>query len=309
MADKQSMNHVAIRTEGLTKTYKGKKGRKVEALKDLNLEVKRGEVFGLLGPNGAGKSTTIKLLMGLIFPDSGSFYLNGIDGRKTEARVSVGYLPENPAFYDYLTAEELLDFVGRNFGLHEKTIREKTEELLNLLDLKDARTRPIRTFSKGMVQRLGLAQCLIHDPELLILDEPMSGLDPIGRILVKDIIMDLKKQGKTVFMSTHILNDLEVLCDRVGIIVKGSLRTVVDISELMTKGIESYSLLFSSLSEESEKILEELGAIKKEGLRYIIDKDRLPEVLASMKEKGAEISLVEPVRKGLEDLFREFVEV
>jgi ABC-2 type transport system ATP-binding protein len=127
---------------------------------------------------------------------------------------------------------------------------KRTEELLDLLDLKDARTRPIRTFSKGMVQRLGLAQCLIHDPELLILDEPMSGLDPIGRILVKDIIMDLKKQGKTVFMSTHILNDLEVLCDRVGIIVKGSLRTVVDISELMTKGIESYSLLFSSLSEK-----------------------------------------------------------
>lgn len=308
-ADKKDMIDLAIKTEGLTKTFRGKGGKKVEALKELNLEVKRGEVFGLLGPNGAGKSTTIKLLMGLIFPDKGRFYLNGIEGTKTESRVSVGYLPENPAFYDYLTAEELLQFVGRNFGLPEKTIQERTEKLLNLLDLKDARTRPIRTFSKGMVQRLGLAQCLIHDPELFILDEPMSGLDPIGRILVKDIIMDLKKQGKTVFMSTHILNDLEILCDRVGIIVKGNLKTVVDISELMTKGIENYSILFSRLSEASERALEKLGAIKKEGLRYVVDKERLPDVLASMKEQGSEISLVEPVRKGLEDLFREFVEV
>lgn len=297
---------IAIKTEGLSKTFKTTKGKKVEALKGLNLEVFEGEVFGLLGPNGAGKSTTIKLLMGLIFPTKGTFMIKGMDGRDIRCRRFIGYLPENPSFYDYLTARELLAFVGRNFGLTEEIISSETDRLLRLLDLHDAKNRAIRSFSKGMVQRLGLAQALIHDPDILILDEPMSGLDPLGRILVKDLITDLKKQGKTVFMSTHILNDLEVLCDRVGIIVKGELKTVVNISELMTKGISGYTLLFNRLSEAMKDRLKSLGAREIDG-RYEIGRDKLPKVMAFLKEDESEINLIEPVRKGLEELFREMV--
>mgnify|MGYP001773795093 CR=1 FL=1 len=300
-------NRIAIKTENLSKTYRSGKTKRVEALKDLNLEVQEGEVFGFLGPNGAGKSTTIKLLMGLIFPTSGSFTIKGIDGRDRNCRRFVGYLPENPSFYDYLTAEELLAFVGRNFGMSEGAISSETERLLKLLDLYDARQRPIRSYSKGMVQRLGLAQALIHDPDILILDEPMSGLDPLGRILVKDLILDLKKQGKTIFMSTHILNDLEVLCDRVGIIVKGELRAVVDISELMIKGIGGYTLFFRGLSEKTKEVLKAFGAKEIDNLKYEIEKDKFPDLMASLKEVSSEVSLVEPLRKGLEELFREIV--
>lgn len=297
---------IAIKTEGLSKTFKTAKGKKVEALKGLDLEVREGEVFGFLGPNGAGKSTTIKLLMGLLFPTAGRFTIKGIDGKDINYRRFIGYLPENPSFYDYLTATELLAFVGKNFGMEEKKISSETERLLHLLDLYDARNRPIRSYSKGMVQRLGLAQALIHDPDILILDEPMSGLDPLGRILVKDLIIDLKKQGKTVFMSTHILNDLEVLCDRVGIIVKGELKAVVNISELMTKGIVGYTILFNRLTEDMKDRLRSLGAKEIDG-GYEISKDKLPEVMAFLKGDDSEINLIEPLRRGLEELFREMV--
>lgn len=297
---------IAIKTEGLSKTFKTPKGKKVEALKGLNLEVREGEVFGFLGPNGAGKSTTIKILMGLIFPTGGSFTIKGIDGKDIRYKNFIGYLPENPSFYDYLTADELLTFVGKNFGMEEKLILSEADKLLNLLDLYDARNRPIRSYSKGMVQRLGLAQALIHDPDILILDEPMSGLDPLGRILVKDLISDLKKRGKTVFMSTHILNDLEVLCDRVGIIVKGELKAVVNISELMTKGIVGYTILFNRLTEGMKDRLRSLGAKEIDG-RYEISKDKLPEVMAFLKGDDSEINLIEPLRRGLEELFREMV--
>lgn len=298
---------IAIKTEGLSKTFKTAKGKKVEALKNLNLEVSVGEVFGFLGPNGAGKSTTIKLLMGLISPTSGSFTIKGISGKDIRYRRFIGYLPENPSFYDYLTAEELLEFVGRNFGMEQELIRSESERLLKLLDLYDARNRAIRSYSKGMVQRLGIAQALIHNPDILILDEPMSGLDPLGRILVKDLIIDLKKKGKTIFMSTHILNDLEVLCDRVGIIVKGELKSIVNISELMTKGISSYVISFNKLSMEVSERLKSMGA--REIGRFIleIDKDKLSSVMGFLNDTDSEINLIEPVRKGLEELFREIV--
>lgn len=298
---------IAIKTEGLSKTFKTAKGKKVEALRNLNLEVSVGEVFGFLGPNGAGKSTTIKLLMGLIFPTNGSFTIKGIDGKDIRYRRFIGYLPENPSFYDYLTAEELLEFVGRNFGMEQNSIILESERLLKLLDLYDARNRAIRSYSKGMVQRLGIAQALIHNPDILILDEPMSGLDPLGRILVKDLIIDLKKKGKTIFMSTHILNDLEVLCDRVGIIVKGELKAVVDISDLMTKGIGGYTLIFGRLAEKTRDGLKSLGAREVEGLRFEINRDKLSEVMTLLKQGDSELSLIEPVRKGLEELFREMV--
>ncbi|HHN66095.1 MAG TPA: ABC transporter ATP-binding protein [Nitrospirae bacterium] len=298
----------AIKTENLGKTYRGKRGKRVEALKGLNLEVQKGEVFGFLGPNGAGKSTTIKLLMGLIFPSRGKFLINGIEGKDTGYKKFVGYLPENPSFYDYLTGEELLIFVGRNYEMPLKRLREKAGELLETLDLHDARKRPIRSYSKGMVQRIGLAQALIHDPEILILDEPMSGLDPLGRILVKELILKLKERGKTIFMSTHILNDIEVLCDRVGIIAKGSLKRVVKIEDLMTKGITGYTVIFNEISHEVKERIKELGAIETGRMSYTVSKENLIELVDIVKDdRETDINLIEPERKGLEELFKEVI--
>jgi len=216
-----------IRINGISKTFKeGLQGRKVQALDDLSLSVEKGEVFGFLGPNGAGKSTTIKTLMNLIFPDTGKATINGMDVGQPQARSCVGYLPENPYFYDYLTAEELLRFGGQAAGMSAASIRERSELLLGKVDLLSASRRQLRTYSKGMVQRAGLALALVHNPEVVILDEPMSGLDPVGRKMVGDLIVELKEQGKTVFFSSHILNDVERFCDRFGIIVGGLLRRV-----------------------------------------------------------------------------------
>ncbi len=300
--------NIAIKTENLTKIYKGKKGKEVQALRSLNLEIYEGEVFGFLGPNGAGKSTTIKLLMGLIFPDRGRFFINGIEGSDISYKKFIGYLPENPSFYDYLTGEELLNFVGRNFEMDTATIKKETERLLKLLDLNDARKRPIRSYSKGMVQRLGLAQALIHDPQILILDEPMSGLDPLGRILVKELILELKRKGKTIFMSTHILNDIEALCDRVGIIVKGELKTVVTIDDLLIKGITGYTVSFKQLSPKLAEELKPLGARETAKYVYFIPSEKLHQALAIINTQAdAMIQFIEPQRKTLEEVFKEIL--
>ncbi|NCP04398.1 MAG: ABC transporter ATP-binding protein, partial [Deltaproteobacteria bacterium] len=194
----------AIEINNLFKVFRGKKLARVEALKDLSLAIPKGEVFGFLGPNGAGKSTTIKTLMGLIRPTSGRVRLMGLDVTDARSRLLVGFLPENPAFYDFLSAREYLQFVGRTFKMEPALLKKRIEEVLERFDLVAAAKRPMRGYSKGMVQRLGLAQTLVHDPDLYILDEPMSGLDPLGRALVKDLIKELKQKGKTVFFSSHI---------------------------------------------------------------------------------------------------------
>jgi ABC-2 type transport system ATP-binding protein len=223
--------------EQVSKQFReGLRAKRVQALSDLSLSVEEGEVFGFLGPNGAGKSTTIKLLINLITPDSGRITILSRDVRDKETRLQVGFLPENPYFYDHLTAEELLWFGGRVAGMAPHVIRSRATDLLGRVDLAEAARRPLRTYSKGMVQRAGLALALIHDPKVVILDEPMSGLDPIGRKMVVDLIVDLKKNGKTVFFSSHILNDVERLCDRVGIIVKGRLRRVDPLASLLQEG-------------------------------------------------------------------------
>jgi len=226
-----------IRIEGISKEFKeGIGSKRVKAVEDLTLEVHKGEVFGFLGPNGAGKSTTIKILINLIYPDKGECRINGKDVRDRETRRHVGYLPENPFFYDYLTAEELLWFGGKASGMSSAAIKERTDQLLTKVNLQAARKRHLRTYSKGMVQRAGLALALVHDPEVAIFDEPMSGLDPIGRKMVGDLIMELKGQGKTVFFSSHILSDIERFCDRVGIIVGGKLRVVDRVDSLLSGG-------------------------------------------------------------------------
>lgn len=210
--------------------------KEVIALNGLTLQVDKGEVFGFLGPNGAGKSTTIKLLLNLIRPSSGILSIDGKQVSDTAARRLVGYLPENPYFYDHLSAKELLWFGGKSCNLDQKTIEHRTMKLLNDLDLMHAINRPLRSYSKGMVQRAGLALALIHDPQILILDEPMSGLDPMGRKKVFDLILNLKENGKTVFFSSHILNDIERLCDRAAILINGNLTRIIDVKRELPPG-------------------------------------------------------------------------
>ena len=283
----------ALDIQNLGKLFKGKKRQTVEALKGLTLSIEQGEVFGFLGPNGAGKSTAIKCLMGLIRPTSGTASIMGEAVGSEASRRHVGYLPENPAFYDYLTAEEYLQFVGRTFKLQESVLARRAEEILKQLELWDARKRPIRGYSKGMVQRVGLAQVLIHDPDVYILDEPMSGLDPIGRALVKEIILDLKKRGKCVFFSTHITDDVEKVCDRVGILLHGELKLVERVDTIMVQGVIGYQVRTKGAD----------GIV----VDHTVAKEQLDTFLAGQVAAGSEVMLVEPRRKNLEDLFLSLV--
>lgn len=299
------MNQAAIRIEDLSKTYRDKKHRRVIALSELNLEITSGEVFGFLGPNGAGKSTTIKSLMGLITPSSGQAFLAGVPIQRAEARKNVGYLPENPAFYDFLSAREYLAFVGSSFGMPKNEIASATDRVLELLQLYDAASRSIRTYSKGMVQRLGLAQTLLHDPDLYVFDEPMSGLDPLGRALVKDIIRDLKSRGKTVFFSSHITADVESVCDRVGIIVQGRLRTVQLVDELLRSGIQGYKVCVRGGQEILEKYTHR--RISEEVHEYEVTRHDFNRFSVQVANNGATVELVEPIRSDLEAFFLDIV--
>jgi ABC-2 type transport system ATP-binding protein len=283
----------AIEITGLSKQFTGKKRQKVEALKGLNLQIEQGEVFGFLGPNGAGKSTTIKCLMGLIKPTSGTATIMGEPIGSEASRARVGFLPENPAFYDSLTAEEYLQFVGRSFKMPEPLLISRSEETLKQLELWDARKRQIRSYSKGMVQRVGLAQVLIHDPAVYILDEPMSGLDPIGRALVKDIILDLKKRGRAVFFSTHITDDVEKVCDRVGVINKGQLQIVDRVDTILQKGVEGYTVLVTTSDGSREE-------------RFVEKADLQSFIEQTTRNKGL-INTIEPRRKDMETFFLEIV--
>jgi ABC-2 type transport system ATP-binding protein len=285
---------VAIEIKDLVKIFKGKKGAKVDALKGVSLSVESGEVFGFLGPNGAGKSTTIKTIMGLIRPTSGKAFIMKNEAGSLAARRQVGYLPENPAFYEFLSADEYLDFVGKIFGMETGLLVRRQREVLELLELTEAHKRPIRSYSKGMVQRLGLAQVLLHDPEVYVLDEPMSGLDPIGRALVKNIILDLKSKGKSVFFSTHITADVESVCDRVGIIVKGELKSVRTVESIMSEGIVGYKVRVKD---------SRTGTLTEED----VEKSEISLFLDSVRQAGNEIMLVDLNRNNLEEYFLDIV--
>lgn len=219
-----------LRVEFVSREVKG--GRKV-ALEGLDLEVRAGEVFGFLGPNGAGKTTTMNVLLGFAHATSGAAYLFGQDIREPIARQRIGYLPEMTYYYKFLTAEEILSFYGRIFGLPREVRRKRIEAVLKLVDLGHARRRPIRTYSKGMQQRVGIAQALMNDPDLLILDEPTSGLDPLGRMEVRQLIQRLKSEGKTVFFSSHELGEVETVCDRVAILSQGQLKAIGPVQSLL----------------------------------------------------------------------------
>lgn len=285
---------LAVEISHLTKTFRGKRGARVDALQDLSLEIGQGEVFGFLGPNGAGKSTTIKALMGLITPTSGEARILGVAAKDPQSRRQVGYLPENPAFYDYLGAEEYLTLVGRIYKMEAEALRRSSEAVLRRLDLWEARKRPIRGYSKGMVQRVGLAQVLLHDPQICILDEPMSGLDPLGRALVKELILELKEKGKSIFFSTHITSDVEEVCDRVGVIVQGRLQRVEAVATILREGIVDYRLLLKGQTGGGEEEL-------------FVPCENLTTMLTSLAAEGRDVVLVEPRRKSLEKFFLDIV--
>lgn len=246
-----------IELSGVSKTYKeGVGAKKIIALQNLDLQISRGEVFGLIGPNGAGKSTTIKIIMNLVYATSGTIVVKGIDVNDSRSRTAVGYLPENAFYYDHLTATETLWFGSVTSGLGKKETKARIADTLEKMDLKDAAHRPLRTYSKGMLQRVGLALATIHNPEVVILDEPMSGLDPIGRKMVCDLILEMKTRGKTIFFSSHILTDIERLCDRVGILVSGSLQLVERIDQLQSKNASLEAVFLKEAQRRREGINE-----------------------------------------------------
>ena len=248
-----SVDTTAIRTEGLAKDYRaGFWRRRVRVLHGLNLQVQVGEVFGFLGPNGAGKTTTLKLLTGLIHPTAGSATILGEPAGTVGVKARIGFLPENPYFYDYLTGSEFLDYCGSLAGLPRAVRRDRVQSLLAQMGLSRQGSLQLRKYSKGMLQRIGLAQALINEPAVIFLDEPMSGLDPIGRKEVRDLILHLREQGRTVFFSTHIIPDVEVVCDRVGIILAGRLAAVGHVEELLASPLEQIEVTASGLQPEDE---------------------------------------------------------
>ena len=291
---------------GLTKSYRvGHVFQKRRpALQDLDLDVFRGEILGYVGPNGSGKTTTLKLLIGLLRPDRGEGWILGQPLAARGWRYRVGYLPEHPYLYDYLTPAEYLDYVGRLFGLGAARRRERTRELLALVGLERAADQPMRRFSKGMVQRAGLAQALVNDPELLIFDEPMSGLDPIGRRLVRDLIVAQRKAGKTVLFSTHILSDAETLCDRVAVLRAGRLVKVGSLSELLQLDVAHVEVLVSGVVASAPGLegadrAEQVG----DRLRLEVAEGRLGAVVTAVEAAGGRVLSVQPVRQSLEDYF------
>ncbi|HWE30592.1 MAG TPA: ABC transporter ATP-binding protein [Polyangia bacterium] len=281
-----------VEAEHLAKTFAlGFFRKKVRAVADVSFTVEKNEIFGFLGPNGAGKTTTLKMLMGLIFPSSGQARLFGkpIDDR--EAKHRLGFLPENPYFYDYLSGEELLDLMGRLFGLDRKERRKRARALLDRVGLGRAGAMglSLRKYSKGMLQRLGVAQALINEPELVVLDEPMSGLDPIGRKEIRDLIVELKREGKTVLFSTHILSDVELICDRVAMMVGGRMRDVGPLKQLL-----SPRLLHTEL------VLDVAGT--PEAVRLPPDAD-VDAAVRDALAAGKHVVSLTPRRESLEDLF------
>ena len=303
------MNVVEI--NNLTKDYEVGffKKRKIRALDDLSLTVNQNEIFGFLGANGAGKTTTLKLLMSLIFPTSGSAKILDRDISDVATHARIGYLPENPYFYDYLTAREFLDYCGQLFGYTKHERQARAAELLTRVNLDEKRWDvQLRKFSKGMLQRVGLAQALVNDPAVVFLDEPMSGLDPVGRREVRDLIASLRREGKTVFMCSHILSDIEVLCDRVAILKRGKLAHAGYLHELRQKAGESNQVEVLAANAQTAGLQAQLPNAQvystPSGVRIVVaDEGYVDEVLAALRKTGGKLISVQPLRLSLEELF------
>jgi len=297
-----------VRAEALSKTYRvGFFARRVRAVEDLSFEVRAGEIFGLLGPNGAGKTTTLKMLLGFVKPTSGHAFIAGRRVGTVASRRQLGYLPENPALYEFLRGDEYLIFAGRLCGLSRADARKRTAELLERVGLAGRADRPIRKFSKGMVQRLALAQALVGDPRIAILDEPMSGLDPIGRKDVRDLILQLRDEGRTVLFSTHILSDVEAICDRVGILVEGRLTDCGALADLVAPGARAVELVVENAPPDLVARLQQDGTRVLQRDRATVltfrDEGRARAALSAAVSSGATIVSLTPHRRSLEELF------
>lgn len=283
------------------------RGRKTIALNDLSMKIEEGEIFGLLGPNGAGKTTTIKILMGIHYASSGSARILGKPLGDRTTKRQIGFLPENPYFYDYLRGWEFLDFFGQLYNIPKKIRRERIEKLLDQVGLSHAANIPLRGYSKGMNQRIGLAQALIADPKIVVLDEPQSGLDPIGRKEIRDLIISLRDEGKTVFFSSHILSDAEMICDRVAILFKGELKSIGQLNELLSTRIQEWEVVFKGLAESQiEAWRPKLKRLEhKEGQWWAIAEEEalMREIVNNTTSSGGELISLTPRKESLEDYF------
>jgi ABC-2 type transport system ATP-binding protein len=298
----------AIEILGLEKTYSVGFWRKrpKQALYPLQLAVEEGEIFGFLGPNGAGKTTTLKLLMGLVFPTAGSARILGRDWTDPEVKAQIGFLPEQPYFYDYLTAHELLEYYGELSGVPAKQRRHRVEQVLQQVGLRDVQGVQLRKFSKGMLQRVGIGQAILHDPKLVFFDEPMSGLDPMGRREVRDLMEQLKHDGKTVFFSTHILSDAEALCDRVAIIHKGELRGVGAVEDLTSSVEGKVEVIWQGTAVPAS--IKAMGAechVSGDRVRAIVAETQQDAVIDALRRERIRLIAVTPVRTSLEAYFVE----
>lgn len=298
----------ALEINGLEKTYTVGFLRKKErqALKPFQLKVQAGEIFGYLGPNGAGKTTTLKILMGLIFPTAGSAQILGLDMWDMRVKAQIGFLPEQPYFYDYLTAGELLDYLAQLSGVPAQERKRKIDEMLSRVGMSDAKNLQLRKFSKGMLQRVGIAQAIIHNPKVVFLDEPMSGLDPIGRREVAELIRSLKDEGKTVFFSTHILSDAEALCDRVAVIHQGMLRSVGVVADLISTTQGKTEIIWQGTAALAG-ISGLGGECRASGdvIRGVIPEAKLDAAIDLLRRSNARLIAVNPIRPTLEDYFVE----
>jgi len=302
-----------VRVDEVVKDFRPGFGlRRKRVLHGISFQVREREIFGFIGPNGAGKTTTLKVLMGLIRATSGNASILGHGVNETAFRRQIGFLPENPYFYDYLTGKEILQFYAKLSGVSRQRRAFRVEELLELVGLSSVANARLRTYSKGMLQRIGIAQALVHDPNVVFLDEPMSGLDPVGRKEVRDLILRLRAEGKTVFMNTHILSDVEMLCDRVAIIVAGRIRYQGAIDEFLDAGQPEADLVLANVPPEIAVAMEERFAagLRGHGERIelrIAEKDTSA-VLRVAMEAGAEVVSVTPHRVSLESIFLSAVE-
>jgi ABC-2 type transport system ATP-binding protein len=295
----------ALKIEDLHKSFQtGFLLRKKKILKGISLTVEEGEIFGYLGPNGAGKTTTLKCILGLLFPEKGKIELFGLSHLLPRAKERIGFLPENPYFYEHLTASEFLRFYGELSLQRKKDITTKVKELLHLVGLEQWANLPLRKFSRGMLQRIGFAQALFNEPSLVLLDEPLGGLDPLGRKEMRDIIVQLKKEGKTVFLSSHILQDIEMICDRVAIIVNGQIINQGTLHDLVSEKILFTEIILSGLTAKELKDLgERFSFLGEKTLLKVFEEDKIEKIINLVQKRKGKIHSLIPRTQTLEDLF------
>ena len=306
------MSDAVIEVSALRKVYRTRFGRSVTALDGIDLSVRRGELFGLLGPNGAGKTTTVKTLLGLTFPTSGYARLLGIDARDPESRRKVGYLPEGHRFPGYLTPRETLSIFGRMSGVDPKTIAERTMPLLERLRIAQWADVRVKKFSKGMVQRLGLAASLVHDPEVLLLDEPTDGVDPVGRREIRDLLQEEAARGRTILLNSHLLSEIELTCDRVAVLRNGKVAAAGSVEEL-TRRESRFRMKTTTVDESLVALLREQGAgVERQNghvLLQIRDVEHLNHLIDATRQSGRLIEEVAPLHATLEDVFVDLIKM